>query len=371
MFNASKRSNGEQVRAQSQKILESHVFPELLQDIPNVLMILNENRQVVYMNRNPVEPSEAIPESEAGSRPGECLGCINLEKGALGCGSSPFCKVCGFNKAISRSERGLTGRDECNIALRSGASLTLSVTTRPFRLDGEQYVFCALEDISEKKRREMLENIFLHDIMNNAAILQGLGDAYENLPDDQIKKMLQEVAAGISEEVQSYRLIVGAETQTLQPNYEKTGLRELAEEVIRSLRGMHRFSNRKILTTLSEGEIVTERTLLRRVLINMLKNALEAGNSGDITEVQSHYHPGEGKAVFTVRNQQEIPAEDQLKLFQKSFSTKGMGRGWGTYSIKVLTEKYLRGKVRFFSAAGKGTVFSIELPSLESNHRPG
>jgi signal transduction histidine kinase len=53
--------------------------------------------------------------------------------------------------------------------------------------------------------------------------------------------------------------------------------------------------------------------------------------------------------------------EVQRQLFQRSFSTKGIGRGLGTYSIRLLTENYLKGKVSFISNETEGTVFSIEL----------
>jgi signal transduction histidine kinase len=47
-------------------------------------------------------------------------------------------------------------------------------------------------------------------------------------------------------------------------------------------------------------------------------------------------------------------------VFQRSFSTKGTGRGLGTYSIKLLTERYLGGRVWFESAEGHGTTFHAE-----------
>mgnify|MGYP006293419399 CR=1 len=36
-----------------------------------------------------------------------------------------------------------------------------------------------------------------------------------------------------------------------------------------------------------------------------------------------------------------------MLLFKRSFSTKGVGRGIGTYSMKLFGEKYLKGKVDF------------------------
>ena len=57
-----------------------------------------------------------------------------------------------------------------------------------------------------------------------------------------------------------------------------------------------------------------------------------------------------------------IPPDDQLQIFQRSFSTKGRGRGLGTYSIRLLGEAYLGGAVSFTSTQRTGTTFRIELP---------
>jgi signal transduction histidine kinase len=64
-----------------------------------------------------------------------------------------------------------------------------------------------------------------------------------------------------------------------------------------------------------------------------------------------------------VWNHAFIPPEIQGHVFQRSFSTKAeRGRGLGTYSMKLLGEGYLGGKVRFVSEVDSGTTFSLELP---------
>ncbi len=365
MFDPTKKTPPAVMRSQAERILQSPVFMQLLEGAPNVLMIINVHRQVVYLNRNPVSPDEVAKNEYLGKRPGECLACVNATKGELGCGSSEFCKVCGFNAAITASEGGKHGSDECHIALLNGASLTMSVSSKPFMFGKENFIFCTLENISEKKRRQMLESIFLHDILNTAAILEGLSETYDKMPDSQIKMMLNDISANINEEVQSYRLISNAETRTLKPNYALVDLSEITVEVVRSLRSMQKFRNRKINIQGVDKKIVTERTLLRRVLINLVKNALEASKNDDPVEVSSDYDETRQRAHFSVKNPQAIPRASQLKLFQKSFSTKGKGRGWGTYSIKVLTEKYLKGQVAFTTSEETGTIFTISIPSLE------
>jgi signal transduction histidine kinase len=51
----------------------------------------------------------------------------------------------------------------------------------------------------------------------------------------------------------------------------------------------------------------------------------------------------------------------QLQIFQRFFSTKGPGRGLGTYSMKLFGERYLKGKVDFSSQAPQGTTFTVTL----------
>jgi len=106
--------------------------------------------------------------------------------------------------------------------------------------------------------------------------------------------------------------------------------------------------------------ISSDEVLLKRVLINMLKNALEATLAG--AEIVLNCSDDEGFVIFTVHNHGFMPPAVQAQVFQRSFSTKGIGRGLGTYSIKLLTERYLKGTVGFTTSAEKGTTFFVRIP---------
>ena len=107
--------------------------------------------------------------------------------------------------------------------------------------------------------------------------------------------------------------------------------------------------------------LVSDRTLVNRVLGNMVKNALEAIEPGQRVLLGC---TGSTDAVeFWVQNPGIMPREVQLQVFQRSFSTKGRGRGLGTYSIKLLTEHYLNGKAWFTTSIDEGTTFVIRLPA--------
>ena len=104
----------------------------------------------------------------------------------------------------------------------------------------------------------------------------------------------------------------------------------------------------------------TDETLLQRVLGNLLKNALEASQPGDAIEISAEELPE--RFVFWCHNRQPIPRDVQLQLFRRSFSTKGPGRGIGTYSIRLLTERYFGGQVTLSSNLETGTRFELSFP---------
>jgi signal transduction histidine kinase len=58
-----------------------------------------------------------------------------------------------------------------------------------------------------------------------------------------------------------------------------------------------------------------------------------------------------------------MPERVQLQVFQRSFTTKGgTGRGLGTHSMKLIGERYLKGKVSFASREPDGTTFTLAVP---------
>jgi len=59
-------------------------------------------------------------------------------------------------------------------------------------------------------------------------------------------------------------------------------------------------------------------------------------------------------------------------MFQRNFSTKGeAGRGFGSYSMKLLGEKILKGKVDFSTDRRNGTVFVFTCPADTTTGRKG
>ena len=110
---------------------------------------------------------------------------------------------------------------------------------------------------------------------------------------------------------------------------------------------------------------VFSRTVLTRVLLNLLKNALEAEPCG--SEVRLDAELQDNVVRISVKNPSVIDDEHKKMIFSRTFSTKGFGRGIGTYSVKLFTEQYLKGKVEFVSESGIGTVFTLVLPVCQAD----
>ncbi len=111
----------------------------------------------------------------------------------------------------------------------------------------------------------------------------------------------------------------------------------------------------------------SDRKLVHRILVNMLKNAMEATPWGG-TVTAGCTVDADGLR-FWVRNPGQIPSEAREQIFRRTFSTKGKGRGLGTYGMKLFAENYLEGSVDFRSDAATGTGVSLRCPGLGFKER--
>ena len=92
----------------------------------------------------------------------------------------------------------------------------------------------------------------------------------------------------------------------------------------------------------------------------MIINALEA--TAENGEVKIWIEHNGDFLSFCVWNAEEITGDVKNRIFQRNFSTKSeLGRGLGTYSMKLFGEEVLGGKVDFTTSEAEGTVFRFSL----------
>ncbi|MGB9665224.1 MAG: sensor histidine kinase [Ignavibacteria bacterium] len=359
----------EKVLEQRSKIAKPEFFQEIIINLPYPILVLNSLRQIVFYNNALIESYPDIRNKEIlGNRPGDVFKCENSKLGD-GCGTTVFCRTCGAAKAIAASLAGREDIQECRISTIDNEAYDFRVWTYPKVIDGEMFSIFTLIDISHEKRREILERIFYHDILNTANGIIGLLELSQS-PDDENKEQLIQTALNFSkilvDEINSQRLITLAESGELEIEITRFSIVKLLNEIISLYQTHSSFKDISLQTQVSNDfEIVSDKTILRRVIVNLIKNAIEASFSGSIIKISSYR--SNSLNFIKVHNQAVMPEEVKLQIFKRSFSTKGKGRGLGTYSIKLLTEKFLKGKVSFISEKGFGTEFTVEIPDFKQS----
>jgi PAS domain-containing protein len=369
-FAPAERTSDEQILMENDLVYSQEFFSKLFGAMNGIGAVINKNRQIVYAN-NELLSLLGIKTLEPilGKRAGEVLSCIHSEEEPFGCGTSRSCPYCGAVNTILESQRtGLKSMNEAHISgLVDGKHMSwdLNIISTPISFNGDTFYVLVLQDITDEKRRAVLERIFFHDLLNSVGGLNGLLTILKekDKPEDtaDLINLSEEISRNILDEILMQRQIRAAENGELKVRIEKVNSIELLDTAIGKI-SFHECGKQKSIVKSEEFvniDFDTDSILLQRVLINLLKNALEATqvNGFVLTGISTN----EDIVTFWVKNDQVMTKDVQMQLFQRSFSTKGEGRGLGTYSIRLLTENYLGGRVRFISNETDRTIFSIEL----------
>jgi signal transduction histidine kinase len=339
----------------------------IVETLPHFFWVLDRNRQVVLANRNSIERLGLDNlETLYGRRPGEALDCQNAALSPHGCGTAPGCATCGALKAIASAQAGAPDMQECRICRQTdGNALDLRVWTHPLPMGIDDGIVFQANDISNEKRREALERTFFHDLLNIAGGLKnGLGMLGELDPEEQteVLPMLVKSSQGLVDEIEAQKDLLEIEAGTYDAKPTAFPADEVLEAVVEVYRHHLVAMGRHLRVENTGPKIVltSDRRLVKRVLGNMVKNALEACAEGE--RVTLGCKTQGDQVTFWVHNPQYMPNNVQLQVFQRSFSTKGRGRGLGTFSMRLLTERYLNGNVTFTSTAASGTTFTACFP---------
>lgn len=353
-----------------QAVLARAELIDLLNSLPYLALVVAADRQVLFANQAVLDTLGASALAEVlGRRPGELLACLQADRHGEGCGAAEGCRHC--QAAITIATCLSTGRrvtNEARVSARRGNRLLaydLRVTATPLQLAGETLAMVYLEDISATKRREHLENIFLHDLLNSIGSLQLLIDLPSEQRPPHWRGMLTKQVELLADEVSAHRLLSRAEQGELEADISCVPVALLIENTLIGLKPLAEQRGVTLAITYPELPVylATDLKVARRVVMNAVKNAIEAGTDGDPVSIE--VRPGAQQVVIAVWNPQPIPEAVRHQLFQRSFSTKGPGRGLGTYSMRLLLEEYLGGRIDYHCDA-QGTTCLLNFPTVSA-----
>ena len=316
------------VRGMAENLLENPVARAILALVPGYALILDQKRHLVAAHGEVLEQlGLTTPESLQGLRTGELFRCMPVQDG------------------FSRSRQ-------------------FWVTCTPLALGGHDLLLFLFKETTEQKRREALDHVFLHDLLNLVGGLEGIAGRLNDQPQELTSSaaQLRQLYRQMMDEIQSQRTLLSAEEGKLVVENRETRPAEILDR-LRGFFAASEVAEGRSLEILdgSQEPFRCDSVLLTRVLVNLVKNALEATPAGGCVKVW--HERCEGRRGFVVENPGLIPSEIASRIFERCFSTKAdRGRGLGTYGAKLLGEQFLGGDVGFAPHGGTSTRFFIWVP---------
>lgn len=363
-------ANEEEILTSNKSLMDDPQIRMFQNAMPDVALILNKQRQLVYANEELLQMFELNESKQAiGKRPGQLFDCIHSKETINGCGTSESCKYCGLVNAVLDSQK--SGRSSIHEAkITAGESnnlrcLDLQIKASPFTFQDVKYTIVALKDISDKKRRGVLETTFFDEILNSVSSLRELMWKAKSSQSNEDKgnsfELAEKINYGLFETLMAKKALIDAEEGKLE-------LKSSRCNSIQLLKEMDHFFSFQTITYQKKFFIdpfshsvyfETDLNILKRVLSNLIMNAFEASLPGMVVKAGSRLTD---KTInFWIHNQIEMSNEVKLQVFQRYFTTKGRNRGLGTFESKLLVSRYLNGEILLTSNNG-GTTFSIKLP---------
>jgi PAS domain S-box-containing protein len=235
----------------------------------------------------------------------------------------------------------------------------------------ENAILYIVEDKTEQETNRRLSAIGAtagmvgHDIRNPLqAIVNELyfaKEGLEQLSDTEAKRQMNESIQLIEENVFYINKIVADlqdYSRPLNPETKDVSLSDLFAVVCKNIVVP---VNVSIRTNIRDVRFQSDPEFLRRVLVNLATNAIQALPKGGKIVLSGFEEKGQ-VCITVADNGIGIPEEIKHKLFTPMITTKSKGQGLGLAVVKRLVEA-LGGTITFESEAGKGSTFFIKIPN--------
>lgn len=185
----------------------------------------------------------------------------------------------------------------------------------------------------------------------------------DNQDPEELKKNVQKITNNLIEQIQSLNNIAAdfsKFSQPLEEDFEQINL----VKTLNSVAELYEHDEKVQIHLQSQFKKIYVQGIedeLKRVMINLVKNAYEAMPSEDGKIMLQIYQKQENVFVEVEDNGTGIPEEDRPNIFVPNFSTKSSGTGLGLAICKKIIEAH-EGSISFASVEGEGTTFVIKLP---------
>lgn len=232
-----------------------------------------------------------------------------------------------------------------------------------------------LKELGAAKRR--LTDMIVHDLQNPlagvVAFLQVLDEKTHGITDDERVALREALARcnDLSQLILNVLQLSRAEEGKLELYYENVDLCQVAQGAMDAFTLVARQGGRGLALDVGKEPVMvrTDQSLLRRVLYNLIRNAIRHTPKG--TEIEVRVAAGPPQSVSVHDDGPGIPPEVQARIFEPFAKGSGRGVGWGTdsglgLSFCRMAAQALDMDLRVESGAGKGATFVLETRSAPS-----
>lgn len=354
----------------------------VINSMMNCLITVDESGAVLFANH--------LAEDITGYAPAELRG-LHVERlildSPVGTGENPVMRTLRTGRRAFQQEAWLLKKDGSKDPILVNTTLLLDEKKQP------QGALTVFTDIARQRRLEeqvahldklaalgRFSSSIAHEIRNPltgiAAGIQYLQRAGEvaDTQRENIEFILQEVRridrliGDLMSVVRVSDLIYG---ETTIENLVRAGMTSMAE-----------LADRKSVAFVTEfppvsREVVVDEDRITQVLINVIKNAIEASQPNDTIKISVSFAQEAPDVLFDavgdfaiIRVHDDglgLTEEDKLRVFEPFFTKKSGGTGLGLYVTHSIIERH-GGYIYVDSEYGVGTTFSIYLPVKQVHH---
>ena len=188
---------------------------------------------------------------------------------------------------------------------------------------------------------------------------------FAGAPEQQTRKLVEECTTTIVGEVESLKSLVDEFSQFARmpsPRVEPTDLHALLTDVLVLYRGIFTAVELRPRFASTLPMVSVDPEQIRRVLHNLIDNAVEAMAQRGAIDVETHHVPADNLVRVVVADDGPgIPPAERDKLFLPTHSTKQRGSGLGLAIVRRIVAEH-GGSVTVTDNVPHGTRFVIELP---------
>jgi two-component system, NtrC family, nitrogen regulation sensor histidine kinase NtrY len=259
----------------------------------------------------------------------------------------------------------------------------LSLKSTPFKVKDNELILMSIQDIRNELDEKELDSwmklirVLMHEIMNSIAPITSLSESLcqffkingrPALPEEVTEATIQTTLRGLSvikEQgnglmlfVESYRKL----TRLPKPEKKIFRIDELVTRIKVLYTSLENSEIIKLTVTISpqDMELFADENLISQVLINLIKNALQANENNPEGKIQitAGFNEDHRPEIRVVDNGPGIQDEILEQIFVPFFTTRENGSGIGL-SLSRQIMRLHGGSLQVGSVLGKETVFSL------------